>query len=211
MWCHILLHYMHTVPYCSTICGHTVPLYAHGAIYCSTICTWCHTAPLYVAILFHYILLHYMWCHITPLYVVPYYSTICGAILFHYMWCHTTPLYVVPYYSTICGAILLHYMCHITRGALCIDQNGGLEVVGCWNTVMRRQEGRSNPWQPLNSNVMTIFGQIGNEGLSIFTTHCKVLSFCFVYYAICIVTFDSFPRPPPDFIFLSGEMRHLRR
>ena len=84
MWCHILLHYMHTVPYCSTICGHTVPLYAHGAIYCSTICTWCHTAPLYVAILFHYILLHYMWCHITPLYVVPYCSTVCGAILLHY-------------------------------------------------------------------------------------------------------------------------------
>jgi len=176
---------------------------------------WCHITPLYVVPYYSTIcgaiLFHYMWCHITPLYVVPHYSTICGAILFHYMWCHITPLYVVPYYSTIRGAILLHYMCHITRGALCIDQNGGLEVVGCWNTVMRRQEGRSNPWQPLNSNVMTIFGQIGNEGLSIFTTHCKVLSFCFVYYAICIVTFDSFPRPPPDFIFLSGEMRHLRR
>ena len=101
----------------STVCGAILLHYM-----------WCHTTPLYVAILLYYILLHYMWCHTaplytTPLYVVPYCSTICGhttplyvAILLHYMWPYCSTIY----YSTICGhtaplyvAILLHYMwCH---------------------------------------------------------------------------------------------------
>ena len=29
---------------------------------------------------------------------------------------------------------------------------GGLEVPGCWTTVMRRQGGRSNPHRPLTFN-----------------------------------------------------------
>ena len=32
------------------------------------------------------------------------------------------------------------------------NQDGGLEVPGCWITVMRRQGGRSNPHRPLISN-----------------------------------------------------------
>ena len=32
------------------------------------------------------------------------------------------------------------------------NQDGGLEVPGCWIAVMRRQEGRSNPHRPLTSD-----------------------------------------------------------
>ena len=32
------------------------------------------------------------------------------------------------------------------------NRDGGLEVPGCWTTVMRRQGGRSNPHRPLTSN-----------------------------------------------------------
>ena len=32
------------------------------------------------------------------------------------------------------------------------NRDGGLEVPGCWITVMRRQGGRSNPHRPLTSN-----------------------------------------------------------
>ena len=34
------------------------------------------------------------------------------------------------------------------------NRNGGLEVPGCWTTVMRKQGGRSNPYRPLTSNDM---------------------------------------------------------
>ena len=34
------------------------------------------------------------------------------------------------------------------------NRDGGLEVPGCWTTVMRRQGGMSNPHQPLTSNDM---------------------------------------------------------
>ena len=33
-----------------------------------------------------------------------------------------------------------------------LQPDGGLEVPGCWIAVMRRQEGRSNPHQPLTSD-----------------------------------------------------------
>ena len=32
------------------------------------------------------------------------------------------------------------------------NRNGGLEVLGCWTAVMRRQGGRSNSYRPLTSN-----------------------------------------------------------
>ena len=32
------------------------------------------------------------------------------------------------------------------------NQDGGLEVPGCWTAVMRRQRGRSNPHRTLTSN-----------------------------------------------------------
>ena len=32
------------------------------------------------------------------------------------------------------------------------NQDGGLEVLGCWTTVMRRQGGRRYPHRPLTSN-----------------------------------------------------------
>ena len=32
------------------------------------------------------------------------------------------------------------------------NRDGGLEVPGCWITVMRRQGGRSNPHRPLTSD-----------------------------------------------------------
>ena len=140
-----------------------------------------------------------MWCHTTIcgailLYVVPYCSTICGVILLHYMWCHTTSPYMVPYYSTvyyftICDTILPHYMwpyCStIYFSTICGEEK-------CANKTA----------------LFRVSGHITRGAFGI--DHCKVLSFCFVYYSICIVTFDPFPRPPPDFIFLSDEMRHLR-
>jgi len=36
----------------------------------------------------------------------------------------------------------------------CFNQDGGLEVPGCWTTVMKRQGERSNPHRPLISNDM---------------------------------------------------------
>ena len=38
------------------------------------------------------------------------------------------------------------------------NRDGGLEVPGCWTTVMRRQGGRSNPHRPLTSNDVYILG-----------------------------------------------------
>ena len=147
-----------------------------------------------------------MWCHTTLLYAVPYYymrchTTICGAILLHYMWCHITPLYVVPYYFTIYGAILLHcillhYMWYHTTPLYVAILLHYILLHYMWWRKMCEQ----------NSTVQS--GHITRGAFGI--DHCKVLSFCFVYYSICIVTFDPFPRPPPDFIFLSDEMRHLR-
>ena len=41
----------------------------------------------------------------------------------------------------------------MTPSEECFNQNGGLEVPGCWTSVMRRQGGRNNPYhQPLTSN-----------------------------------------------------------
>ena len=34
----------------------------------------------------------------------------------------------------------------------CFNRDGGLEVPGCWTTMMRRQGGRNNPHRPLTSN-----------------------------------------------------------
>jgi len=34
----------------------------------------------------------------------------------------------------------------------CFKRDGGLEVTGCWTTVMKKQGGRSNPHRPLTSN-----------------------------------------------------------
>ena len=36
------------------------------------------------------------------------------------------------------------------------NRDGGLEVPGCWTTVMTRLEGRSNPQRPLTSNGVCI-------------------------------------------------------
>ena len=41
-----------------------------------------------------------------------------------------------------------------------LNQKGGLEVPGCWTTVWRRQEGRSNPRQPSTSNDVLLFFQL---------------------------------------------------
>ena len=50
----------------------------------------------------------------------------------------------------------LHFQ--MTPSEECFNWDGGLEVPGCWTTVMRRLEGRSNHHQPLTSNNMYLNG-----------------------------------------------------
>ena len=49
------------------------------------------------------------------------------------------------------------------------NQDGGLEVPGCWTAVMRRQGGRSNPHRPLTS---------GSAWLEIETLFSHFFHFC---------------------------------
>ena len=40
----------------------------------------------------------------------------------------------------------------MTRSEKVLSRDEGLEVPGCWTTMMGRQGGRSNPYKPLTSN-----------------------------------------------------------